>query len=282
MEVVIEYVLIDNFVIDFFILFLTSKLLTLNYKVLRLVFAALFGAALALVFPVLNLHIALQILLKILVAIAMLLIAFKSSSFKNFALIFLVFMSITCLFGGIFVLISLFEYGSLDAMTITLYNKDIPMGLITIMIAFYVFLINGVINYIKNKIKLTKFIFPLTIKTKFKCVKINAYLDSAHNLIDPETQLPVVIINFSTLNKLYKIPIEKIISKQLPKDIPNARYINYETIESKNNKMLVFLVEELKISSANKKILKNQIVGLSLVDFKKNFNCDALISPQMF
>lgn len=279
---VIEYVLIDNFVIDFFILFLTSKLLTLNYKVLRLVFAALFGAALALVFPVLNLHIALQILLKILVAITMLLIAFKSSSFKNFALIFLVFISITCLFGGIFVLISLFEYGSLDAMTITLYNKDIPMGLITIMIAFYVFLFNGVINYIKNKIKLTKFIFPLTIKTKFKCVKINAYLDSAHNLIDPETQLPVVIINFSTLNKLYKIPIEKIITKQLPKDIPNARYINYETIESKNNKMLVFLVEELKISSANKKILKNQIVGLSLVDFKKNFNCDALISPQMF
>lgn len=279
---VIEYVLIDNFVIDFFILFLTSKLLTLNYKVLRLVFAALFGAALALVFPILNLHIALQILLKILVAIAMLLIAFKSSSFKNFALIFLVFMSITCLFGGVFVLISLFEYGSLDAMTITLYNKDIPMRLITIMIAFDVFLINGVINYIKNKIKLTKFIFPLTLKTKFKCVKINAYLDSAHNLIDPETKLPVIIINFSTLNKLYKIPIEKIITKQLPKEIPNARYINYETIESKNNKMLVFLIEELKINSANKKILKNQIVGLSLVDFKKNFNCDALISPQMF
>ncbi|MBO4412548.1 MAG: sigma-E processing peptidase SpoIIGA, partial [Clostridia bacterium] len=59
-------------------------------------------------------------------------------------------------------------------------------------------------------------------------------------------------------------------------------YINFGTLQNKNGKMLVFTIEEIEILNNKKNISKkNQAVGLSLVNFKKNFNCDALISAEM-
>lgn len=179
-------------------------------------------------------------------------------------------------------MISLLEFGTLDAMTVGLYSKNIPMGLITLIIACYVFIVKGVVDYIKTKNKLSKFIYTITLKTEFKKITINAYLDSAHNLVDPITNQSVVIVNYSTFNKLFKIPIENILSQTLP-SLPNAHYINYKTINSGSAKMLVFEIKELTIKNFKKNISKqNQIVGLSFSNFKKNFNCDALISAELF
>ena len=113
--------------------------------------------------------------------------------------------------------------------------------------------------------------------------KVEAYLDSAHNLIDPETESSIVIINFTTFNKIFKVPIEKVLLKQTEGYLKDAHYVDYATITKEKQKMLVFSVDKVEVEIMDKKLeKKNVLMGLSMVDFKKNFNCDALISPMFF
>ena len=56
MEIVVEYVLIDNLVVNYLILYTTAFALKINFKKYRLFFSVLFGTALAFVFPILNLN----------------------------------------------------------------------------------------------------------------------------------------------------------------------------------------------------------------------------------
>ena len=277
MEIVIEYVLIDNLVINFLIIFLSSKMLASRLIWWRVVLSDLFGTAMSFVFPILHLPASLIIFLKILVGITMTLIAFKIINFKSFALHFITFMSITALFGGITFMLSYFAYGSLDI--INNYYNQLPTGLIIAIITSYVYLILGVIKYVVKKQKTKKFIYQLKIYTSEKIYKLSAYLDSAHNLVDPVSQQSVIIINFETFNKIFKISLENLLTKQVP-NLKNAHYIDYKTINKKQQKMLVFNVDKIELDLVKNKLKKdNAVLGLSFINFKNNFDCDALISP---
>ena len=100
MTVYIEYVLIDNFVIDF--LLLKSALMTTatptNKK--RLVFSALLGAGLALFYPLIE-HVKLiSVTVKILCAILMVLVSAKHRNIRSFYLTSLLFLVYTFISGG--------------------------------------------------------------------------------------------------------------------------------------------------------------------------------------
>ncbi len=279
-EIIIEYVLIDNLVINFLILFLSAKVLSSKITWWRLLISNIFGTAMSFLFPILMLPSYLLILLKLLVGVIMILIAYKIKTFKSFALHFATFLSITALFGGITFMISYFAYGSLEVLNNS-YSKNFPMGVIIGIIAAYCYVLIGVINYIIKKQKTKKFIYDLKIFTNDKTYKISAYLDSAHNLIDPISNESVIIINFETFNKIFKLPMEKLIQKDVS-NLKNAHYIDYKTINKTTQKMLVFNIEKVEIDLIKSKLKKeNAVLGLSFSNFKNNFNCDALISPTL-
>lgn len=280
-EIIVENVLIDNFVINYLILFLSAKLLSSKIVWWRFLLSIIFGTSMAFLFPILILPTYLTVALKILVGVLMIIIAFKLKGVKSFFLHFLVFVSATALFGGLAFAFSYLCFGSLEAMTFG--KQNIPVGLFFAIIAVYVYVIFGVIKYILKKQKIKKFIYAMKIFEKDNCYKLEAYLDSAHNLVDPESASSIVIINFSTFNKIFKIPLEKVLLKQTKDYLKNAHYIDYQTINKKNEQMLVFSVDKIELEVADKKLEKsNVLMGLSMVDFGKNFNCDALISPMFF
>ena len=275
-EIVIEYVLIDNFVINFLILFLSSKLMSSKIAWWRYLISIAFGTGMAFVFPILYLPTFLTILLKLLVGALMVLFAFKIKSVKKFFLHFLVFISSTALFGGL-----AFGFTYLCAGTIN--SNELPVGLFFGIIGVYVYVILGVIKYISKRQKMKKYIYSMRIFNDENFYKVEAYLDSAHNLTDPETESSIVIINFATFNKIFKVPIEKVLLKQTEGYLKDAHYVDYATITKEKQKMLVFSVDKVEVEIMDKKLeKKNVLMGLSMVDFKKNFNCDALISPMFF
>ena len=280
MEVVIEYVLIDNLVINFLILYITSFALKLNYKKLRLFFADVFGTSVAIVFPLLNLHFALLLFLKILVGVLIVLIAFKVEKFKQFLILFFTFLLSTALLGGITFLIYYLISGSLNLTECLSNSYSFPLGIIWLGLSLFVLFNKKIIDFIISKQKSKKFLYKIEFQTKFKKIKTDAYLDSGHKLVDPTDNLPVIIINYNVFSKLYKIPIENILLKNVPNELQNAHYIKISTLNSTSTEMLVFEVDEVKIQNKNGKFLKKKAnLGLSLTNFSKNFNCDVLISP---
>lgn len=283
MEIVIEYVLLDNLIINFLIIYLTSKILTISVKKFRIFLSDAFGTGMALILPLVNLPSWTFIILKLLVGVLMVLLAYPTQSVKKFLLQFFTFLSCTALLGGICFALSFLITGSLDVSSLNGNNFKFPVGVIVAVIASYVFFLNGIIKYIAKKQKAKKFIYDIKLVSGDKVLKAQAYLDSGHNLKDPTTSESVTIINYNLFNKMFDIPLEKILLKSVNEYLDNARYIDIQTINNKKQQMLIFNLDKIEILLAEKTVEKpNAPVGLSLVDFNKNFNCEILISPEIF
>ena len=282
MEIIIEYVLIDNLVINFLILYITAFALKLTFKKWRFFLADIFGTMLAIVFPLLNLHFALLLLLKILTGVLMVLIAFKVEKFKHFFVLFFSFILSTALFGGITFLIYYFIFGSLNLEMCLSNSYNFPLGIIWLGLSLFVLFNKKIISLIIAKQKSRKFLYKIEFQTKSKKIRATAYLDSGHKLFDPTDNLPVIIINYNLFCKLYKIPIENILLKNVSKELKNAHYIKISTLNSGSNEMLIFEVDEIRLQNECGKYLKKKAnLGLSLTNFSKSFNCDVLISPDV-
>ena len=100
MVVFIEYVLIDNFFIDFMLLKTTYVIMNITTKKSRLVVASVIGAGVSLVFPLITLTNILTLTIKLLVGVLMVLISYKFTTFRSFYISVVVFLTLTFLAGG--------------------------------------------------------------------------------------------------------------------------------------------------------------------------------------
>ncbi len=100
MIVYIEYVLINNFLIDYALLFFTYSLIKKRVKWYRIAPASLFGALFALVFPLISAHTVLLTVIKLLVGVLLVFISAPFTRAKDFYVATLVFLTLTFLTGG--------------------------------------------------------------------------------------------------------------------------------------------------------------------------------------
>lgn len=281
MEVYIEDVIIDNFIIDFIILYITAKLLKVRYKNFWMIISAGIGASFTVLSLVITLSTGLNFLYKFLTAVTMLLIAFNFKSFKQFALRFLTFLFSTALMGGFCFLIC-FSFGEITLINGNIYYKIfLPMGIIVGSIFIIAFLVIKIIEVIKFRAYNSNFIYNATLSEKEKTVSSLAFVDTGNTLTDPLTGKPVNIITYKVFQKLFKgIPLHQIILKQVPEKLEQAHYIRVNSVGSKSE-MLVFCVEGLKISQKNFSLfLKNSCLGLTFVNLEKKLSCGLLLNPQ--
>ena len=93
MEVYIEYVILDNLIMDFLLLKETAKLLKLKYKNLQIFIGAIIGTVGAIVFPLLKILPLYVFLLKILLGLLITFVAIKHNRVFDYIKYFNVFLS---------------------------------------------------------------------------------------------------------------------------------------------------------------------------------------------
>lgn len=282
MEIVVEYALIDNIVINFLIIYLSALILRLDKGKLRLVFAACFGAAFSLITPLLTLPLWLSIIYKILLGLVIARLGLKTSGFKKNTLAFSVFLIMTAAVGGACMGIVFLFGGKIENGFLTVYEMELPVGVVLLASLLVCFGIGKVINAIGRRKLLGNFIFQGEILNKGKTTKFDVFLDSGNTLFDPITKKPVLIVELSIFSKIFDVPFEKIITKKVDEtEIENSHYITYGTATGQS-KMLVCEVEKFCVSTGNKNTKKFQdvAVGLSLVKFQKCYECRALMGAE--
>ena len=152
MEVYIEYVLLDNLVIDAIISVLTLKALRLSVKIWRVAVAAAFGTVAAFLLPLIHIHAAFLLFIRMAVGAAMAFLIYNHKSFKRYLICFIVFMLITFVLGGACLGV-LFLMGANVTSAATLnYQSSVPIGLIALTVAVMVFLIRRLCLFL-NKSK---------------------------------------------------------------------------------------------------------------------------------
>ena len=275
MTVYIEYVLIDNLTIDSLILFTCSQLARVRTSKTRIFLSSVFGTLIAVISPFLPNII--NLLIKPVVAILMVIIAFKTNSFKKTLIMTILFVLITFLFGG-----SLIGVMNLLDIDYSLhsginYQNSFPVG-IAIAVSFVIYIsTKNIINFCVKKQQNSQFIYDIVFQDGEKRIKTLAFLDSG-NCVSIKNK-PITIINFKTFNLLFpNISLtDLLLKKQL--DLKNQNYVELASISDIGEKILTFEIDSITIE--NKKT-ENALIGLSLKDFSEKTNSDAIISNQIF
>lgn len=262
MEIVIEQTLMISIFLNYFILKMTSRIVS---EKSRLVFiSSKIGGLISLVTPIWRLNALLKVCLMICTAFIMILISFKYKSLKQFFTIFIVFMFATFIFGGAsFALVEVFG--------------EFPLFIFAISasIVYYLFLI--ISKIVGRKKKKKNFTYNLTIKDGDKLISEEGYLDSGNVLYDSLTNKPIVLVSYDVFHKLYEdISLVSLITKDFAENaIKNAHYLKVKGV-GKASSMLIFTVDELQIVGDEREF-KDVSLGLSFSGFEKSFGKNILL-----
>lgn len=251
MNVYIEYVIIDNFVLDYLLLKLTF-LIKKSYVFKRgIIIGASVGTLFAIVIPLINCAEPVLFCIKILSATIMLLCSAKFKSFRSFFTTFNLLLLLTFAFGGAFYLLFdfinckyTFLYGTTDAL--------LPLGLVlgTAMLLYKVFY-DFFCKIYKNKL-----IYPFVRKCKIvhngQQITLNGFIDSGNQII---------------YNNFYSVCVA---SKQLVNKLLTCGFLQdaeigetYITTVSGKTKIKIFEFDYLEIYSCDKtNIIKGVKIGI--------------------
>lgn len=282
MEVYIEYVVIDNLVINTLILLCVKSTLRLKSKWYQILLSACLGTVVACVLPLLNLANIYQILIKILLGLIMVLILARYLKFKEYLFSFLLFIGYTVLLGGA-CLATLMLFGtSLEALSAGGYDSSLPLGIIFLIVSMYVYIVIIATRYLSRKRNLIPFLREVMLVMGEKTFKFHAFIDSGNKLIDSKTGLPVVIVSLKGLEKYFtKQQIENLILQNGKESgFKGVHTTAFSTLSGDAKKMIVFEADKLVIISKDKEYTTNRfIVGVTYRKFNDAVNYDMLLSP---
>lgn len=264
MVVYVEYVILDNAVIDFIILYAVAKLLKLQILKLRFLLALVLAVAFAFVTPLLNLGGLLIFVVKLLMGVIIVAAAFKVRRAKQFALAYLCFMFMTFLMGGICYGLQGFMSGMQVLGSGVSYEADYPISLV--ILGAFVFFLGGKNLYFA--LRQRKHNTRVTLIHNERCLDLMALVDSGNQLLDEETHLPITFVSRLAFSKL---GLGRLCA------IESYKQMVCSTVGSSYNVIETLVVDKIIVDG--KEFLNARV---AVIDLSTKQGCDAIISDKMF
>jgi stage II sporulation protein GA (sporulation sigma-E factor processing peptidase) len=242
----VDTLIIENFIINYFLLYITSQTVRIKIKVWRLVLSALMGACYVLtkIYPSLILYTSL--LFKIIVALVMIVILFGRKDILFYIKSLLIYMLYSMLLAGFCFFIEfnqqsyMGDYGSL-------YNFSYKKLLLSLVIIYLI--IDRLIIFIGDRKDLSSLIYTVDIVNNNLETKVLAFLDTGNELREPATNLPVMIIEKRYFDNVYI-------------DEKDIFYIPYQVINGKADKLKGFKPQYIKVHHGNEIKEREVIIAL--------------------
>lgn len=268
MVIYIEYLIIDNIVMDYLIFYLMKLTFKFSYSKIRLISALMLGVASAFFMPYLISYGFILFVYRIVFSIVIILTLVKFKTLKKFILHVGAFWLYTFLMGGAILGILNLLNINYNVSSVILYNCQVPMGAILILCVANIWLIKNIVVAISEQIRISKFLYKIKLIDGKSEVVALGFLDSGNKVeVDGKG---VNIISLNIFEKLHKdIGIEKLILGKVDKDsLKNMSYINIASLESEC-KYLTFTIDKMMIE---KNTFENVNVAVALKNFD-DFDC---------
>lgn len=289
MTIYLDIIFFENLFMNYIILFATETILKSQFKIIRTFLSSLIGSVYAVLTYVTDMEIYSSILLKIILSMSMVYIAFNSKNLKSFFKQLIIFYLTSFTFGGVafafvyFVNLQniLFEKGVL----ITTY--PIKIILVAGIIGFLI--ITTAFKNIKGKLRKKDMFCNIKIIINSKSVYVKAIIDTGNFLKEPITQTPVVVVQKDVLKGV--IPsyilenIEDIIngkSVNLYEYISKIRIIPFTSLGKENGVLLGIKADKILVEAEDKYIdINNVIIGIYDGILEKNKRYMALLGLEL-
>ena len=188
----IEYVIIDNFIINF--LLLKSAMASSRVKTgkLKLIISSVLGTVVAVIMPLFSIDNGFLILIKINLGLVMVLIAGEYLTVKKMLIAFCYFLLFTFLSGGL--IIGLFCLAGVDYIVYfsVNYNSFMPVGISVLLVYLFTKLTLYLIYNLLKARDIKPFIRKCIIVISGKKFKVNGYIDNSEAIEELREELEAI------------------------------------------------------------------------------------------
>lgn len=268
MVLYIEYVLIDNIIMNYIIINLIEKTTKYKLRKLNTVFSIGVGTCLTLFLPYIYNYWVILHVYRLFIALVMVLILKKYKNISQFFKYFILFFLYTFLLGGvIFGLISMMNI-DYSMSGILLYSFEFPVSIFVLLVFLSIKLVSKVVRKASSTLCSGKFLYPIKLIDKGVCVDGVGFFDSGNTItVDGDI---VNVISIDMFLKLYKeISIDKILLRNIEDvDLKSVKYIKIDGLKS-NGKYLSFFIDKMYVG---KELFNNVRVAVAHKSFN-DFDC---------
>ena len=295
MTVYLDVVLLENLCMNYIILFATGYLMKIKMRQIRIIASSLLGGIYAVVAYLEILPIYSSFVMKIILSILMVYLAFFPKGIKSLCKQLVIFYLTSFAFGGCaFALLYFIKPQNI------LIRNGVYVGTYPIKIALLGGIVGFIITYIafrviKTKLHKRDMIYNVQIQIEDKTLNLKAMLDTGNLLKDPISGIPVVVVEKSKLYSILPTKLLDNIEKLIGGDgetlldqieekeiLTRFRMIPFSSVGKKNGLMLGFKANQIIIQKEEEnQIHKDIIIGIFNQELSKNDQYSALIGLDM-
>ena len=275
MTIYIDVVLIENLIMNYIIIYATAIVLKNKKTHLRFFLASMLGAIYTIIAYMPILEIYSNIILKILLSIIIVYIAYNPQTVKKMWKDLIIFYLVSFVFGGVaFSLIYIVKPQDI-LMKNGLFLGTYPLKTIILgtIVAFILIILT--VKIIKTKISKKDMFCNIEIKLNGTIIKTKAMVDTGNLLKEPITNTPVVIVEhtllYNCMPKEILNNIENILggdTKNIPENIKEQyvsklKLIPFSSLGKRNGMLIGIRPEYIKIENEdNQTEIENVIIGI--------------------
>ena len=272
MTIYIDIVLLENLIMNFIILLATGLVLKEKVRIIRLLFSGLLGAIYSVISYMSILEIYSSMILKMILSIVMVYIAFNPQNMKKMWKDLLLFYLTSFVFGGAaFALIYIVKPQDI-LMKNGLFLGTYPLKTILLgsIIAFVIII--AAFTAVRTKITKKDMFCEVEILCNEKNIKTTAMIDTGNLLKEPITNTPVIVVEHTLLydcipkeilNHLEELlggDFEKIPEKIKEEYITKLKFIPFSSLGKQNGMLLGIRADNVIIKTEEKEEKKENII----------------------
>ena len=258
MTVYIEYVIINNFIIDYLLLRFTFLLTGKRVKNIRIIILSIVGAVSALLFPLIKLNNVYLTVIKVLLGTLLIILSARYSSKKEFIANLSVFYFLTFLFGG-----SVFALYFITGIS---YSNELIIAVCFVPTLFISYFIKSVIGFLYKRKNVESVIYDFEFTLFNEKFFGRGFLDTGNSLYYKDNPVIICQKNF----------IKKVLNKN--DFYKRLKRISVNTATTNGEKFCIDL-EEFKIFIGDKPNIYNNVT-LTIAEVKI-IGADAILHPAL-
>ena len=298
MTIYVDVVLIENLIMNYIILLATGLILKIKIKHIRLILGSLLGAIYTIVAYTGFLKIYSSFVLKIILSVIIVYIAYYPQSVKKLCKELLFFYLTSFVFGGAaFALIYIVKPQDI-LMKNGLFLGTYPLKTVILAAIVAFVIIITAFKIIKSKMTKKDMICKIEVKLNNKIIQTEALIDTGNMLKEPITNTPVVVIEhtllYDSMPKEILNHLEEIIGgdfEKIPEEIKNKyisklKLIPFSSLGKQNGMLIGIKPEYLKIIKEEQveeqeKVKENVILGIYDKSLTKKGEYRAIIGMEL-
>lgn len=290
MTIYIDVVLIENLIMNTIILIATGVVLQEKIQILRILLASLIGAIYSVIAYLSILEIYSSIIMKIILSLIIIYIAFNPQTIKKMWKDILIFYLTSFVFGGAaFALIYIVKPQDI-LMKNGLFLGTYPLKTIILGAIIAFIIIITAFTVVKTKITKKDMFCEIEIKLNGKKIKTIAMIDTGNMLKEPISNTPVIVVEhtllYNSIPKEILNHLEELLGgdfSSIPEKIQKEyqtklKFIPFSSLGKQNGMLIGIKAEELIIKREEKQEKKqNIIIGIYQKSLTKKGEYRALI-----